>query len=230
MTSLSQHPVAPLLRVEGLAKTYRDGSLEVCALRGVDLELPYGGMTSLMGISGSGKSTLLSLIAGLLTPDYGYIRFKGQDITTLDDSDRAQLRGERIGVILQRGNLIPFLSARENVELAMDFASGEYQSGRAVELLETVGLSRRLDHRPCELSGGEAQRVAIAVALANEPDLLLADEPTGELDRINADLVMELLFDKWKRHNLTVLYVTHKPELAARAERQLRIVDGRVLP
>jgi putative ABC transport system ATP-binding protein len=219
-----------LLRVEGLSKTYRDGTSEVHALRSVDLELPRGGMTSLMGVSGSGKSTLLAVIAGLLAPDAGCIRFDGQDVTALDDTGRAQLRGERIGVVLQRGNLIPFLTARENVELAMRLTGSEAPSSRARELLETVGLGSRLDHRPRELSGGEVQRVAVAVALANEPDLLLADEPTGELDGAGADQVMELLFDRWRRQHLTVLYVTHDPKLAARAERQLRLVDGRVLP
>jgi putative ABC transport system ATP-binding protein len=119
---------------------------------------------------------------------------------------------------------------RENVELAMELTPGDFPSSRATELLEMVGLGDRLDHRPRELSGGEVQRVAVAVALANEPDLLLADEPTGELDGTNADQVMELLFDRWGRQNLTVLYVTHDPELAARAECQLKLVDGRVLP
>jgi putative ABC transport system ATP-binding protein len=184
--------------------------------------------TSLVGASGSGKSTLLSLIAGLLEPDGGRIVFDGEEIGTLDDTARARLRARRIGVVLQRDNLIPFLTARENVELAIVLADGAFPSGRARDLLDAVGLGDRLDRLPRRLSGGEAQRVAVAVPLANEPDLLLADEPTGELDSATAEQVTGLIFDACRERGLTVLIMTHSDQLAERAQHRLRLEDGLV--
>src|SRR3954452_7320291 len=189
---------APLLRAEDLRKTFRDGTGETAVLNGAGLELPRGEATTLVGASGSGKSTLLSLIAGLLKPDAGRIVFDGEEITELDDAARARLRAQRIGVVLQRDNLIPFLTALENVELAIKLADGDRAAPRARELLSEVGLGRRLGHLPRRLSGGEAQRVSVAMALANQPDLLLADEVTGELDSSSAEQVMEVIFDAWQ--------------------------------
>ncbi len=218
----------PLVRLEGVSKAYRNGSLETRVLQDVSLELAAGQTTSLVGVSGSGKSTLISLLAGLLNPDGGRVVFDGESLSDLDDSSRARLRARRIGIALQSGNLIPFLTAKENVELAIDLAEGAQASARADELLDEVGLGGRRQHLPRRLSGGEAQRVALAMALANEPDLLLADEVVGELDSVTAEHIMGVVFDACRQRGLTVLLVTHSPELAARAEQRLIIVGGRV--
>lgn len=197
-------------------------------LDGASVDLERGQTVSLVGVSGSGKSTLISLLSGLLRPDSGRIVFDGHDFTALDDRDRARLRAGRIGVVLQSGNLVPFLTAHENVKLAIDLGEGERSAERARALLEELGLGGRLDHLPRRLSGGEAQRVAVAMALANEPDLLLADEATGELDSASAEQVMEIIFDAHRERGLTVLYVTHSGDLAARAQRRLRLAHGHV--
>ena len=219
----------PLLQVERLAKTYWSNKVQTPVLRDVSLELQRGETASLVGVSGSGKSTLLSLLAGLMRPESGAIVFDGEDLGRLDDTSRARLRARRIGVVLQSGNLIPFLTAAENVELAIELAGGARGSARAAALLRGVGLGGRLDHRPARLSGGEAQRVSVAVALANEPDLLLADEITGQLDAETAAEVMGTIFEAWRERGLTVLFVTHSGELAERAERRFALVDGEVL-
>jgi putative ABC transport system ATP-binding protein len=216
------------VRVDGVCKTYREGAVDTPVLRATTLELIRGETTSLVGVSGSGKSTLISLLAGLMLPDSGRVVFDGRPITDLDEVARARLRARRIGVVLQRGNLIPFLTAVENVELAIRLGGGDRPAVRAKELLSELGLAGRLDHLPRRMSGGEAQRVGVAVALANEPDLLLADEVTGELDSTSADEVMGVIFDAWRERGLTVLFATHSSELAARAERRLRLHDGQV--
>jgi putative ABC transport system ATP-binding protein len=183
-------------------------------------------MTSLVGPSGSGKSTLLSLLAGLSLPSAGQVLFGDQDISRLDETARARLRAERIGVVFQSGNLIPFLNALENVQLTERLAGRNSTPSRARDLLSEVGLGQRLHHLPRQLSGGEAQRVSIAVSLANDPELLLADELTGELDSATAERVMEALRNAWERRRLTVLLVTHNRELAAQADHQLKLLDG----
>lgn len=216
------------MRVDQVFKTYREGAFATHVLRAACLELARGETTSLSGVSGSGKSTLLALLAGLMLPESGRIVFDGLDLTDLGDSGRARLRAQRIGVVLQSGNLIPFLTALENVELAIELADGDRRTGRARELLSELGLDRRLHHLPRRLSGGEAQRVSVAVALANNPELLLADEVTGELDSSSADEVMEVIFAAWQERGLTVLFVTHNSELAARAQNRLRLADGEV--
>ena len=218
----------PLARLDEVTKTYREGSAERPVLRDASLELPRGEMTSLTGASGSGKSTLISLLAGLMLPDSGRVIFDGDEITELDDVARARLRARRVGVVLQSGNLIPFLTALQNIELAMELGGGDRIGGRAEALLSELGLGDRIHHLPRRMSGGEAQRVSVAVALANQPDLLLADEVTGQLDSENADQVMSVIFDTWRRRGLTVLFVTHSNELAARAERSLVLEDGTV--
>jgi putative ABC transport system ATP-binding protein len=185
-------------------------------------------MTSLTGASGSGKSTLLSLLSGLMLPDAGSVVFDGDDITEMDDVARAGLRARRVGIVLQSGNLIPFLTAVQNVELAMEFGDGRPRAGRAEHLLSELGLGARLHHLPRRMSGGEAQRVSVAMAQANQPDLLLADEVTGQLDSANAEQVMGVIFDAWRRLGVTVLFVTHNSELAARAERRLVLEEGTV--
>ena len=220
----------PLVRLDGVSKSYGAGPNELHVLDRIDLELRAGETTSLVGRSGSGKSTLISLIAGLLRPDAGHIQVGGQPMDELDDTGRASLRAERIGVVLQSDNLIPFLTAVENVELAMGFAPGRRPLRRARELLAELGLIDRMDHLPRQLSGGEAQRVAVAVALANEPDLLVADEVVGQLDSSTAAQVTRLIFAASRDRGLAVLYVTHDQRLAREAERMLRLDDRRIVP
>jgi putative ABC transport system ATP-binding protein len=223
-------PVQPFVRLEGVSKSYGTAPNRLHVLDGVDLDLRRGETTSLVGRSGSGKSTLISLIAGLMRPDTGHVHIGGQQTDKLDEAGRARLRAERIGVVLQSDNLIPFLSAVENVELAMGFAPGRRPLRRARELLSELGLGDRMDHLPRQLSGGEAQRVAVAVALANEPDLLLADEVVGQLDSATAASVTERIFAASRERKLTVLYVTHDEQLARRAQHSLRLADRRVVP
>jgi putative ABC transport system ATP-binding protein len=216
------------VRLENVSKTYRDGSVDRPVLRRASVALARGEMTSLTGVSGSGKSTLLSMLAGLVLPDSGRVVFDGEDITQLDDAARARLRARRVGIVLQSGNLIPFLTARQNVELALELGDAHDDGGRADDLLSELGLGDRLHYLPRRLSGGEAQRVSAAIALANRPDLLLADEVTGQLDSSNAEKVMTVVFDAWRLRGLTVLFVTHDRELALRAERRLVVEDGEV--
>jgi putative ABC transport system ATP-binding protein len=223
---LAEFPAQPMARLQDVFKIYREGTTETVALRGADLELPRGRVTSLVGPSGSGKSTLISLLGGLTLPSAGQVLIGDQDISRMDETARARLRAERIGLVFQSGNLIPFLSALENVEMASVVAGRNPRTSQARELLALVGLSRRLRHRPSQLSGGEAQRVAIAVALANDPELLLADELTGELDSQTASQVMGVLHTAWAERRLTILMVTHNRELAADAHHQLTLVDG----
>ena len=226
-------PTGALVRVETVSKAYRVGEVDTPVLEGVTFELHRGETTSLVGASGSGKSTLLGLLAGLLRPGEGTIAFEGQDLAAMDDRARAALRARRIGIVLQRGNLVPFLTAAENVELALRLAGGRgpgRRGGRRARgLLAELGVGDRADHRPHQLSGGEAQRVAVAVALANDPDLLLADEVTGELDSAHAEQVLGVIFEAWRERGLTVLFVTHSRELATRADRRLHLSDGLVL-
>jgi putative ABC transport system ATP-binding protein len=223
-------PGSPVLRLEGVTKTYGSGRDRLCVLDGVDLELRRGETTSMMGRSGSGKSTLIALAAGLLRPDAGRIQIGGQRTDELDDDARARLRAARIGIVLQSGNLIPFLTALENVELAMAFAPTVRSASRARALLSGLGLGDRLHHLPRRLAGGEAQRVAVAVALANRPSLLLADEVVGQLDAATAASVTDRIFAASREHDLAVLFVTHDERLARRAQRRLRIVDRQVVP
>jgi len=220
---------APLVRARDLFKIYREGPVETVALRGASLELPRRVVTSLVGPSGSGKSTLIAILAGLSLPSAGQVLFDGEDLTRLDEAGRARLRARRIGLVLQRGNLVPFLTAVENVELALRLAGERRPRRRATELLVEQGLGDRLHHLPRRLSGGEAQRVAVAVALANQPDLLLADELTGELDSATADRVMGVIQESGRQRGLTVLLVTHNQEIAARAEHRLGVADGAVV-
>jgi len=215
-------PAAPLVRLEGIAKRYGDREV----LRHVSIDLDRGEVTSLTGASGSGKSTLIAVLAGLSAPDEGRILFDGRELNAMDDAGRARLRADRIGIVLQSGNLIPFLTASENLELATRFAGGDHERTRG--LLAELGVADRADHLPRRMSGGQAQRVAIAVALANEPDLLLADEVTGQLDSETAEQVMEAIIATGRRHGLIVLFVTHDDDLASRAQRRLVLEDGRV--
>lgn len=218
----------PLVEVDDLRKAYQEGGAEATVLNGVTFQLEPGETTSLVGSSGAGKSTLLSILAGLMLPDSGSVRFAGEELTAMDEVGRARLRANRIGVVLQRDNLIPFLTATENVELAIELADAESSRERAQELLTELGLSHRLDELPRRLSGGENQRAALAVALVNQPDLLLADEVTAELDSASARRVLDLILGISRERGLAVLLVTHSSELAGLASRTLRVAEGQV--
>lgn len=229
MINLRETPVEkpiPLLQARDLFKIYGEAAIETVALRGANLHLDRGEVTTLVGPSGSGKSTLISILAGLALPSAGQVVLDGQDITRLDEAGRARLRARRIGIVFQSGNLIPFLTAIENVKQAIKLTRGPRADKRAKELLGELGLGARMRHLPRQLSGGEVQRVSIAVALANEPDLLLADELTGELDSATANDVIEVIEKACEQRQLTVLLVTHNPEIAARGQRRLRLTDG----
>lgn len=215
-----------VVTVDDVFKIYRAADEETVALRGASLTVGAGEFVALLGRSGSGKSTLLHLIAGLDVPSAGRIIINGVDLGRLDEEARARIRMETIGVVLQRDNLIPYLSARENVALAPRLAGRDGAMDRAGELLGRVGLAQRTDRRAASLSGGEQQRVSIAVALASNPRVMLADEVTGELDSETAAMILELLSDVRQNDSLAVLAVTHDPEVAARADRVLRMSDG----
>jgi len=218
----------PVVSAENLRRTYYMGE-PVHALDGVSLTLPKGSFTAVMGPSGSGKSTLMNLLGCLDTPTGGTVEIDGQRVTELSGNQRARLRGKEIGFIFQTFNLMPRLTAAENVTLPLVF-NDDIDVGRrerAETLLERVGLGDRLDHTPNELSGGQRQRVAIARALVNEPSLVLADEPTGNLDTDTGAEILEL-FEELHRGGRTILMVTHERHVAERAERIVHLVDGRI--
>ena len=220
---------SPVVRLDGVSKSFpTEQGDTVRVLDRVELVIQPGEKASLIGPSGSGKSTLLSLIAGLLRPDSGTIEVDGVPMGLLDEAERARLRARRIGIALQFDNLIPFLSAQENVELSLSFGKAfrgtRATKRRALELLEQLGVGHRARHRPRQLSGGEVQRVALAVAIANQPALLLADEVVAQLDGETAGHVITEVLEA----EFAVLYVTHQAALADRAERRYRLHEGRV--
>jgi ABC-type lipoprotein export system ATPase subunit len=220
----------PAIEARGLYQIYRETEVETVALRGAELILERASWTSLMGPSGSGKSTLIHVIAGLLEPSGGSVMIDGQDITRLPPPERARMRRRRIGLVLQRDNLHPLLDVAGNVALPLRLdgrSTGEVRS-RVDELLAQVGLVERRHHRVGQLSGGEAQRVAIALAVAAKPSVLLTDEPTGELDEATAAGVLDLL-DELRAEGAAVLTVTHNPQVAERADRRLTMRDGEVV-
>jgi ABC-type lipoprotein export system ATPase subunit len=221
----------PVIEAKGLYHIYREAEVETVALRGADLALARATWTSVMGPSGSGKSTLVHVLAGLLEPSGGAVMMDGQDLTRLPPPERARWRRSRIGILLQRDNLHPLLDVAENVALPLriDGRSGSEVPARVAELLEQVGLADRRHHRVGELSGGEAQRVAIAVALAPRPLLLLADEPTGELDEVTAAGVLDLLATARAEGGTTILTVTHNAQVAERADRRVTMRDGQAI-
>jgi putative ABC transport system ATP-binding protein len=220
----------PLLEIRELDKTYTIGEIKIQALNGVNLQVTRAEFVAVMGASGSGKTTLLNLIGTLDTPTAGTIILDGEELSELEESDKDRIRRYKIGFIYQFYNLIPVLSARENIELPMEFAKVERREKekRATQLLKMVGLSDRADHRPDELSGGEQQRVAIARALANQPSLILADEPTGDLDTKTGQEVIGKLKDLCKEEGVTIIMVTHDPIAAEYADRIVQMRDGAI--
>jgi putative ABC transport system ATP-binding protein len=210
----------------GLFHIYRSDKIETIALHGADITILAGSWVSVAGPSGSGKSTLLSVLAGLVTPSAGQVLLDGQDISRLSEAGRAALRRTTLGVMLQRDNLHPLLSVRENVALPGQLAGR--RTSELDSLLARVGLDHRDRHRPRKLSGGEAQRASVAVALAGRPRILLADEPTGELDEATAADILDLLDNERHRTGLALLTVTHNPAVAARADIRLRMLDGQL--
>lgn len=215
------------VRVEGLRKTYLQGAISVEALRGVDIGVESGELVALLGASGSGKSTLLGLLAGLDSPSAGRVVVDGTDLYALPDAERTAYRARHIGLVFQQFHLLPHLTAAENVNLPLEIL-GLPGEGKAEALLKAVGLGDRGHHLPSQLSGGEQQRVAIARSLITAPRLLLADEPSGNLDSETARSVMELFFRTVREQKITCFLVTHNEELATRCDRVLRIHGGRM--
>jgi putative ABC transport system ATP-binding protein len=222
----------PILSIKNVTKKYAKGAAQITALRGVSLEVEAGEFLSIVGRSGSGKSTLLNLVGGLDTVSSGSILVKKKDLAGMKRAELAMHRRKTVGMIFQSFNLIPSYTARENVELALAFGNvpRKERKKRSESLLVSMGLSERMDHLPSELSGGEAQRVAVARALANRPDMLLADEPTGNLDSATSDEILDLLAHLNRRQNVTVIMVTHdKASAKSVSHRILEFLDGMVI-
>jgi putative ABC transport system ATP-binding protein len=211
--------------------TYHVGKVDVYALRGVSLDVPSGQFLAIMGPSGCGKSTLLHLCGGLLTPTQGRVMVDGEEITAASDSQRTDVRRRKIGFVFQRFNLFPTLSAEGNLKLAEQIFGGKTNGSRERrrELMKLLKLEKKMNHKPLELSGGEQQRVAIARALINNPALLLADEPTGNLDTENSELVLSMLKDLNREMGQTIVMITHNPEAAEYASRVVHMRDGHIV-
>ncbi len=231
MTALAQLPGTDRAAVSAtaLTRTYGEGGSAVHALRGVSLQLRAGEFTAVMGPSGSGKSTLMHLLAGLDTPDAGAVHIAGEDITRMSDRELTRLRRKHIGFIFQSFNLLPTLSAQENVTLPLAIAGRRPEPHVVDALLERMGLTERRDHKPAQLSGGQQQRVAIARALICRPTVLFADEPTGNLDSSSGASVLELLREAVDRDGQTTVMVTHDERAAAIADRVIGLADGRIV-
>jgi putative ABC transport system ATP-binding protein len=219
----------PIVELDGVRLTLASLAGEVNILRGIDLRVLRGETLAVVGPSGSGKSTMMMVMAGLERASSGSVRIAGQDLDTLDEDGLALFRRRHVGIVFQGFHLIPTMTARENVAVPLEFAGLPDAFARAQSALAAVGLAHRLDHYPGQLSGGEQQRVALARALVVEPDLLLADEPTGNLDQATGQQIVALLFDLARERGATLVLITHDAELARRCGRMVRLQDGRVL-
>ena len=215
-----------------LRKTYHVGKIEVQALRGISFSIQKGEFVSVVGPSGSGKSTLFYLLGGLTRADSGHVMVDGDDFAQLSDAERTRLRKRKIGFVFQKFNLLPTLDARSNINIALDIAgvNGNRDAAYFDKIVGLLGLAKRLPHRPAELSGGEQQRVALARALINKPAIVLADEPTGNLDSANSETVLNMLRHSNKELGQTVLMITHNPEAAAYGDRIIHMRDGEIVP
>lgn len=220
-----------MLQATGVVRNYRLGQTEVHALQGVDLRVDEGDFIAIMGPSGSGKSTLLNLLGGLDVPDRGRVAYRGLELSRQPGNALAEFRGRKVGFVFQVFNLIPTFTALRNVELPLVFQGVPHRErrARALQVLEQVGLADRVRHRPTELSGGEQQRVAIARALVTDPEVLLCDEPTGNLDSASGAQIMRLLAELNQERGITVIVVTHESEVARLARRRIHMRDGRVV-
>jgi putative ABC transport system ATP-binding protein len=222
--------MSAFIEARDLRKTYRIGKVEVPALRGISLDVQRGEFVTVVGPSGSGKSTLFYLLGGLTHPDGGRVTIDGVDFATVSDSERTRLRKSKIGFVFQKFNLLPTLSALGNIEIAVDIAGrGSPDPGYLKKITEMLGIAGRLAHRPNELSGGEQQRVALARALINRPAIVLADEPTGNLDSKNSEIVLNMLRQSNKELGQTVLMITHNPEAAEYGDRIVHMRDGQIV-
>ena len=220
-----------IIEIRNLQKTYKQGDVEVQALRGLDLSVAAGDFVSIVGPSGCGKSTLFNILGGLTPPTSGSVQINGQDLLAMSDGDRTNLRKKLVGFVFQKYNLLPTLSVADNIEIARHIA-GEYGKPKDPsfeQALDMLGLRTRMDRKPKQLSGGEQQRVAIARAIVNHPAILLADEPTGNLDTENSELVLGLLKRLNEETGQTILMITHNPEAAAYGHRIVRMRDGRIV-
>ena len=227
MKEISRDPSSPLIAARGLGKLYRRGREEVHALENVSFEIPRGQFVAIIGTSGSGKTTLLNLLGCMDEPTSGTLQVAGREVQKFTEGERTEFRRAQIGFIFQHFGLLPTLSVAENIALPLLF-SRRAPAFELDELLERVNLNHRRNHRPAELSGGEMQRVAIARALVQRPSLLLADEPTGNLDSTTGESIFDL-FEKLNSEGLTVIIVTHNQHLAERARRQIRLSDGKIV-
>ena len=218
----------PVIAVQGVTKVYTMGDIEVRALRGIDVTIWPGEMVAIMGPSGSGKSTLMNVLGCLDVPTEGTYKLDGVNVSELSDSQLAEIRCRKIGFVFQSFNLLPRTSARANVELPLIYAgiSSRQRRKRAEEMLNLVGLGERLDHKPSELSGGQQQRVAIARALTNQPAMILADEPTGNLDTKTSIEILQLFQQLNREQGITIIFVTHEPDIAAYCKRVIYVRDG----
>ena len=220
-----------IIQVERITKVYRIGKVEVPALRGVSFEVQRGEFVSIVGPSGSGKSTLFYIMGGLTGPTSGRVLIDGDDFAQMSDAKRTDMRKRKIGFVFQKFNLLPTLSARDNIEIAREIA-GRNGQDRDFEqhVAQLLGIADRLNHRPSELSGGEQQRVALARALINHPAIVLADEPTGNLDSQNSDVVLRMLRETNQKFGQTVLMITHNPAAATIGDRIIHMRDGHIVP